>query len=557
MSWADSWRISRVMYTEVAYQAIYGVRSGNSLSERSPPEARTALRRVQQSKLLIAGLLGLVALSVPALLGGSVENLSAPRLPQGLYRSSVLAALLVIDMALVWWTGLQVLPTLLGARVQPLLETLPADEVTLDRAALLTTLRLFDAPVLSVLIMTPLVVGIAFQSPVAALAILPGAVAVLLVAIALSLATGRFYVARIMGSQGGFRRTVLRWGYLILWTLPAFTLFGFVTFAPQFFTTLDQLYTQGPAAALAALLSVFPFPLAMLPLLSVGQLGPVVDPRPVLALAACYVAFLGPLSIWLYGAPRAFTRSIPVDPNPSAGARDTLLLSRSVAGAIIRKDLRTASRTPGFALLILLPLLDAVAIGIWSFLGAPALRDVFNIGAAAIASSALLATFFAPAFFAIEVFGYSYTRSLPLRRDHLLAGKVGLVMGIYGASAALVLGITAAALPTPYVVSSFAFFALAELPAVVAAALLEFGILFWRAERAGLPITSLYAGAGWVLAVSLPGLIVAGLPLVIFEYLRSAGDAGVALLPIMAAAALIELLAVSPVAVRALGRGSV
>lgn len=557
MSWREARRLSRVMYTEVAFQAIYGLRSGNSLSERTPPDAGVARRRVLQSKLLISLLLGMVALVVPFLLDAQVKSVAAPNLPLGLYDSSVVAALLVLEMALVWWTGLQVLPTLLGSKVQPVLEGLPVDERTLDRAALLTTLRLFDAPVLTVLAVTPFVVGVAFHSAVTGLAVLPGALAAVLVAVALALATGRFYVTRILGSRGGRAETVFRWLYLILWTLPAFALFGFVTFSPQFFAALNTLYLQGPSTELVALFSVFPFPLAALPLDLQG-----LPPVPAYAdlqllLAGVYGALLVPLARWLVGAPRAFGRALAVDPAAPRPSTDAVLRPGAVSTAILRKDLRTASRTPGFALLILLPLLDAGAIGVWSFLGAPTSRDVFSVGVAAVASSALLATFFAPAFFAIEVFGFSYTRSLPIPRDHLLAGKVALVISIYAVAAGLVLGLTTLAVPTYYAAGSFAFFALAELPAVVAAAVLEFGLLFWRAGKVGLPITNLYAGAGWVLAVSIPGLFVAGTPLVIFEYLRSAGSPSLGLLPIMAAASVLELALVSPLALRTVGRGSV
>jgi len=197
-----------------------------------------------------------------------------------------------------------------------------------------------------------------------------------------------------------------------------------------------------------------------------------------------------------------------------------------------------------------------VAIGLWSFLGQPTPGNVLTVGAAAVGSSALLATFFAPAFFAIEVFGFAYTRSLPLPREDLLTGKIALVLAIYLASSSIVLGLTAAAIPTVYVVTSFAFFALAELPAILAAALLEFTILFRRAATTGLPITSLYAGAGWVLAVSIPGLFLAGAPLVSFEYLRNGAHLGFGLLPVMAAIALLELAVVAPAALKVLGRGS-
>jgi predicted permease len=450
-----------------------------------------------------------------------------------------------------------VLPTLLGSKVQPVLEVLPVEEKTLDRAALLTALRLFDAPVLTVLIITPLVVGLALHSAWAGLVILPGAVAAVLVAMALALATGRFYVTRILGSRGGAVETAFRWLYLILWTLPAFALFGFVTFSPQFFASLNTLYTNGPAWQLALLLETFPFPLASLPVYLQGNSSVPDLVGFQLALAGIYLALMVPLGGWLMEAPRAFGRAVAVDHAPPAASTHTTLRPGAIAWAILRKDLRTASRTPGFALLILLPLLDAGAIGIWSFLGAPTTRDVFSVGVAAVASSALLATFFAPAFFAIEVFGFSYTRSLPIPRDHLLAGKVALVITIYVLSAALVLGLTTLAVPTAFAAGSFAFFALAELPAVVAAAVLEFGLLFWRAGKVGLPITNLYAGAGWVLAVSIPGLFVAGTPLVIFEYLRSAGSPSLGLLPVMAAASILELGLVSPLALRTVGRGSV
>jgi predicted permease len=555
VSWAEARRLSATLYAEVAFQAIYGLRSGNILSEKTPPSVKIALRRVQQSKILISGLLALVALAIPALLDGNIEHIAAPTLPEGLYRASVLAALLVIDLALVWWTGLQVLPTLLGAKVQALLETLPLDNKTLDRTALLTTIRLFDAPILTVMIVTPLVVGLSFGTVWAALAILPGAAMVLLVAVGLSLATGRFYVTRVVGSSGGRGATVLRWAYLVLWTLPAFALFGFVTFSPQFFTELNTLYDNGQLGALTALLSTFPFPVAELPLYTPGQTAPEVSAVPILGLALVYGVLMVPLVAWLRVAPRSLSQAVSHTDAPTAGHR-AVLRHRSIVAAVLQKDLRTASRTPGFAFLLLLPILDAVAIGLWSFLGHPTAANVFSVGAAAVGSSALLATFFAPAFFAIEVFGFGYTRSLPLPRDHLLTGKIALVIAIFLTSATIVLGLTAAAVPTVYVVSSFAFFALAELPAILAAALLEFTILFRRAAQTGLPITSLYAGAGWVLAVSIPGLFVAGAPLVSFEYLRFAAHTGNFLLPLMALIALCELAVIGPVSLKVLGGGS-
>jgi len=226
------------------------------------------------------------------------------------------------------------------------------------------------------------------------------------------------------------------------------------------------------------------------------------------------------------------------------------LTLRSPAMAVVVKDLRAASRTPGFAFLILLPLLNAVAIGVWTLLSSPTYDSVFNIASAAVATAALLATFFGPAFFAIEVMGFGYTRTLPLSERSLVLGKVTLVAMLYLAASAIVLGLALIRVFDPV---TFAGFILAELPGVVAASLLELGILTRVARSRGMPITNLYSGGWWVAAVAIPGIIVAGFPLVAFELARSA-SLGAAVL-FMGVIALAELAAVAAFTVGIAGRG--
>ena len=94
-------------------------------------------------------------------------------------------------------------------------------------------------------------------------------------------------------------------------------------------------------------------------------------------------------------------------------------------------------------------------------------------------------------------------------------------------------------------------FILVELPAVLAAAFVELGLLFRWARRRGLAITNLYTGAWFAIAVSIPGLILAGLPVLLFELTRSSGTE--LALGVMAVVALAELAVATPVA---LGRGA-
>ena len=553
MSWKEAVRLSGVAFTELSLQAIYAFRQGNVAppgpADRLVPRAR---RRVLQSKLVVSFVLGLLAVGTAfALRASALEGAFFPAsVPPGAFQAGIVTGLLSLDVAFLWWTGMQVLPTFLGSGILPVLAPLPIDDRTLDRALGLLYLRLFDLPALMVLVGTPLILGFAVGAGVG-LAIVPGVVAAVAYSLALSLLTGQFFVRRVQGSRGGGGRTVVRWAYLVLWLVPAFAMFAFVILAPAFFTTLGSLAQAGPTPAAHALLVSFPYTLAALPALAAsGPAGLGLDAAGWTALVGATVAYLTLAAwsiLWVFSSIRRISL-VPVRVAlPGPGARFDLRPESPVV-AVLTKDLRIASRTPGFAFLILLPILDAVAIGLLTYVRAPGSSSAFGIALAAVMTAALLATFFGPAFFAIEVFAYSYGRTLPLSDRSLLAGKVLLVALMFLVAGGTVLGITLTRVFDPLLFSAFI---LAELPAVVAASLLELGILFRRARSKGLPITNLYAGAWYSILVSIPGLVVAGAPLVAFELVR-AGGTGIGLTA-MAIVALGELGLSAPLV---LGRGS-
>ena len=409
-SWREAYRLQSRAYPELAYHAIYAVRQGNLPPSIPPSELTTrATRRVVESKVLVSALLALVALGTTAALRPGVEGLIAPYLARELYVATVLSGLLVLELALLWWTGLQVLPTFLSSGILPTLDVLPIPSKTVDRVGFLLFLRLFDLPALTILILTPVVAAIGLGSAWAGLAILPGTIAVIVFALALSLATGRFFLRHVQGSPGGPGHAIVRWLYLLLWATPAFAMYGFLTFGPRFVGWISSVAASGPSPPLEALFSAFPFPLAAVPgLLAVdaGTLsGSDAVPAAVIALASgVYLGLAVAAAAWLAEAPAGFSRTSML--GRVAAPRALALHPTGPVLAVLVKDLRVASRTPGFAFLILLPLLNAVAIGVWTLLSAPSFGDVFNIAAAAVATAALLATFFGPAFFAIEVMGF-------------------------------------------------------------------------------------------------------------------------------------------------------
>jgi Membrane protein of 12 TMs len=553
MTWKEARWLTRTAFTEVSLQAIYAFSQGNILPAGTGGDiVARARRRVAQSKAMVAGLLGFLSLGAAFILHYSAtvsaHAFSYP-IPTPVFQLGVLTALLGLDVAFLWWTGLQVLPTLMASSVLPLLETLPVDERTLRRVAALLYLRLFDLPALTILVLTPLLVGFALGLP-AGLALVPGVFAAVAFALVLALLTARFFVARVQGARSGGGSTVLRWTYLVLWVIPAFGLFGFLTLAPVFFGALRAAAASAPSASFDLLLLAFPFPFAALPPAAATGTGALpVDPTGwglLAGAAAAYVALaLWGLS-WLGSAVRRVGQAPSGVGTVLPASRFGLHLTGPVRSVLV-KDLRIASRTPGYAFLILLPILDAFALGLLSYLPSSSGTSADPLALAAVTSAALLATFFGPAFFAIEVLAYSYGRTLPLPDRSLVLGKVGLVVAIYLVSAGVVLGMVDLRLYAPFIFLGFIF---AELPAVAAACILELSLVLRRARRSGLPFVNLYSGSWTAIVIAIPGLIVAALPLV--ALLRAGGPSSPFALGIMALVAVAELGLAIPLLV---GRG--
>ena len=553
MSWREARRLSDVAFTELSLQAVYAFRQGNVLPASAPKSlVARSRRRVLQSKVVISAVLALLALGAAAVLHQKALNpeiLAA--VPVGLFQSAILTGLFSLDIALLWWTGVQVIPTLISSGVLNVLEPLPIEPRTLRQVSVLLYLRLFDFPALTIIILTPLAVGLAL-GPLGGLAALPGVLVAVIYALALSLLTGRFFLRRVQGSRGGGGRAIVRWAYLVLWLVPAFAMFAFITVAPAFFRALAAMAAQGPSFDSSLLAAAFPFSFAALPSIVAGGassltiLSPTTDL--VLGLAAAgYLALAIWAVVWLAGSVRTLL-FLPVRAPTALATTAAALQPMGRARAVLVKDLRIASRTPGYAFLILLPILDAGALGLLTYATPAQNPAAASLALGAVTTAALLATFFGPAFFAIEVIAYSYGRTLPLSNRSVVFGKVALICLMYLIAAGLIIAFTLLRFFQPF---TFVAFGLAELPAVLGAAFLELGLLFRWARRRGLAITNLYAGAWFAVLVSIPGLLMAGLPPLLFDLVQHSGT--VLGLEVMALVALAELAVGAPVA---LGRGA-
>jgi hypothetical protein len=532
MGWREAWRLGDAAFAELSFQAVYAFRQGNLVPTGSArslvPRARS---RVAQSKAIVAAVLSLLAIGVAELVrpgSGIAATIFPSDTSPAILDTGLLTGLLTLDAAFLWWTGLQVLPTLLSSAVLPVLEPLPIDRRTFRRAAAFVYLRLFDAPVAAILVVTPLALGLAL-GPAAAVAVIPGVVAAVAFSMALSLLTGRFFVRRIQGARGGGGGSAVRWILLFLWLVPSFTILGFVTAGGQFLKTLTDVSGGGSEIARALLFGSYPVPFALLTgIVAHGTAGTGVDPRTAVVVGAAIVGYAS-LAVWaflwLFREVGELGHLPFAAPAPAPSVALTIRPQRA-PWAVLSKDLRIASRTPGYAFLLLLPILDALALGLITVADAPRASAAVGLALGAVTAAALLATFFGPAFFSIEVLAQSYARTLPLADRSIVIGKATLIATIYLAASLVVLALASARVFAPLL---FGAFVLAELPAVLAAALVELGWLFRRARTKGFPIANLYSG-GWIaFLIAIPGLLLAGAPLVTY---RLVGLPGMALLSV-------------------------
>lgn len=533
LTWREARQVADRVYDEFAFQSIYALKQGNALA--GPDEVRrenavkNARKRVSQSKLMVASFMAFVIFGGAAALRG--EGILGVTIQPAIYDTSVIAGTYLLLFSLFWMTGLQVAPTFLGSRVFPVLRALPLTRRDLDRIATLVVWRMFDTPALACLILFPASVALGTDSVLAGLLILPGLIVIMILSGALSLQTGTFFFRRVAGSRSrGSGAVLLRWLYHILGAIPVVALTAVVGGALDILALLSSWEVANPTG-FKVLMLTFPFPLAYPSGAAAdpsGALGGGLFPEALVGVLALYGLLTVLTARWLWDAPLKFALATS-DVDVAGGPMPATLSPVSPIRAVLQKDLRIASRSTGYAYLILLPLLDAAVIGLETYWGNPNPQTTEHYALAAVAVAAILATFFGPAFFATEVLGYSMTRTLPMTRRTLLLGKSSLILIIYVVASGLVMTLVAARLGDPL---GFLGFAVAELPAVTAAAFLEMGVLFHQSAKTGIPLTNLYSGAWWATLVVLPGLLIAGLPLLLYYALTSLGqfyDTGVPL----------------------------
>ncbi|MEM2093389.1 MAG: hypothetical protein QXE16_03795, partial [Candidatus Bathyarchaeia archaeon] len=175
---------------------------------------------------------------------------------------------------------------------------------------------------------------------------------------------------------------------------------------------------------------------------------------------------------------------------------------------IIRKDLRIASRSPAYASLFLLPVIQTVVL-VFSFLSISYIG--LNVALGMLFGMSFVSLMLPPTLLAIEGLASSYTRSLPLRRRTMIVAKAVVTTLTYVMSL-FVLLLAAVFLRKDF--SLILTFGAAHIFSVAAAGMLVLSIFIKKLWNEGFAMGNVYARLGTFLRILLPGVLMALAPIV-------------------------------------------
>jgi hypothetical protein len=487
----ELWRISGFVYREVAYQLVYMQRSGSRLpqTEDASKLAKDATSYMLMNKVLAAGILSAMGVFM-AFLG----------VPVGGGAAFGFAAFLATLLAYTLFFFLQPMTSFVSVNVAELLAPLPLSKSEASAVALLAFVKLFDVAIVAVAIVVPAAYAVVCRSPLAWPVALLGVAVTSVFALAAAFALAHaFYTKVVRGGGGSAGAALLRTLGMLAWVFAAvlpYLLSNLIAGLAQALAGAEELL-RGFPAGLGQLL--YPLLFAHLLAFAIGQAA---APPALPALAAAgYTAAAYAASKWLVRRVlEVCTGGLP----PALAAGPLALKTTHPWLAVVKKDLRLASRSPTHAFTVFAPIAYGVYLAVtWASEWASAL----GIATFTLASAIALLS--------MEALAEQATGSLPLTRRLLVSSKISLAAGVYllstGAAAAAAAAGGKPALP-------LVLLGLAYAPAVAASAII-LSLLAFRVSESSAPPGDLYSRLARNLFPLIAGFLLLLIPAAVYGVL--------------------------------------
>ncbi len=330
---------------------------------------------------------------------------------------------------LVFW-GIMVSTSFISSNAASIGHYLPVSQADTGKLALLSYVRLFDSQMISIILGFPvaygiviyLVSGFIIPAIVGALACLVAFLISVGLAITIMLLLALYFYTRIQSSGGSRLGSLVRVLFILLWVV---AIMGF-SLSFQLLNILIPLL-QGIAISLVPLWFLlyfgYPFSMGTFVVLTTGLPG-----TPFFWIDFIVIAFYGALSLLGLRWSRNFLQRMgtsAVTVSTSSAIRPVTVKVSRIGVALLRKDIRIATRTPGQAVMFFLPFLTMIPIFLqfmWE-IRVVYVSDVFLF----IVIPTIMLGFFSIFFLSVEARGMVYTITLPLPTERIIRSKAQLI----------------------------------------------------------------------------------------------------------------------------------
>jgi hypothetical protein len=409
MNLLEAWKISKIMYQEIAFNAMLQANKYR-LDLGRYKNAIKFMKMIKRNALL-----NKIIISVFLLIGSISPYISMMLLKDtsGIAFSVALSISLLISFAFILFYEMQLLPYLINASGIQALRLFPLSDKEISSISLLTLLRTVDYPILSIIIGQIIIQLIVKNSII--LTMLTMLLSLLNIGFAISIAlffSKLFYKFVFSGSKWGFIRFV----YTLTWGLGISAIYFLPNILQSFTPYIENIMMRAQSDLISFLL-LYPFPLVLLitnhALLSL--------PIIMMSIFYLFVIFLSIKDTIMFVQNVVFGYQLNVQRIKSS----IRLKIRNAIIAIMLKDLRLASRTPNLAFIFVLPLFEVLFIITRFSFQFPS--DINNIIDYRVISGILIGGFLSMLvsmlLLSSEFVSINFTSTLPIKTRTILLAK--------------------------------------------------------------------------------------------------------------------------------------
>jgi len=430
IGWREAWGIAGKIAFEVQFRASMSMSSG-AMSQTVEKQIEKARSNARFNKLMVSLFIVTLAMVFGIIVWGTLSGIyGTPIEYRWITIAFTVSIFCLVGFAFLIFWGIMVSTSFISTNAASIGHYLPVSRTDTGKLTLLAYIRLFDSQMISIVVGFPvaygivifLVSGLVMPAIFGFLACLAAFLVSVGLAITIMLLLALYFYTRIQSSGGSRLSSLIRLLFFVLW---AVAIMGF-SLSFQLLNIIIPLL-EGLAIQLTPLWYLlyfgYPFTMGTFVVLATGIPG-----TPAFWLDFILVVLYGGLALLGLRWSRNFLQQIGtggVSVSTSTVIHPVTLKVSRIGVALLRKDLRIATRTPGQAIMFFLPFLTMLPIFfqfIWE-IGVVHVSDVIIF----IAIPTIMLGFFSIFFLSVEARGIAYTITLPLPTERILRAKAQLI----------------------------------------------------------------------------------------------------------------------------------